>query len=218
MTIDRLYQDKKAQNIAIFFIWLVHISAIIGIFLGYREWFITKTPMNLVLLMIVLFLFNPLMDRKSITVFAIIFAGGFLSEVIGVNTGLLFGDYRYGGNLGWKIAGVPLLIGINWAVLVVVSAEIVKSIKVPLWLRATLAAGLMVLLDAFIEPVAPALDFWHWTHGQPPAFNYVTWFVIAYGLILFYDKTAKNGNTLIARHIYFAQLFFFCLLNLEQAL
>ena len=218
MTLDSLAKNKKAINLAIFIIWLVHVSAIIGIFLGYDNWFITKTPLNLLLLLIILLVFFPLTYKKGLVVFAIIFLGGFISEVIGVNTGLLFGSYQYGNNLGLKIAGVPLLIGINWAVLVVVSAEISKKIRIPVWLKAVIAAGLMVLLDIFIEPLAPYLDFWTWTNGHPPLFNYITWFVVAYGLILFYYKSGIRGNIQIASNIYLSQLFFFCLLNIERIL
>ena len=80
MTIGEVTNNKKMAAVAVAFIWLVHVSAIIGIFLGYREWFITKTPMNLLLLLVVLVLFNPLTSRKSLGVFGLIFLGGFLSE------------------------------------------------------------------------------------------------------------------------------------------
>ena len=218
MTIGSLTKNKQAQLGAIGFVWLVHVSAVIGIFMGYREWFITKTPMNLLLLMLVLFIFNPLLDRKSLGVFGLVFLTGFLSEVIGVNTGLLFGDYQYGNNLGPKIAGVPLLIGINWAVLVVATAEITRETRMNILLKAALAAGLMVLLDFFIEPLAPALDFWTWTYGHPPAFNYITWYIIAFGLTWFYLRSKIAGNKTVALHIFLSQLFFFCLLNLERVL
>jgi putative membrane protein len=218
MTIDELGNNKKAMTLAVTFIWLVHISAVIGIFLGYREWFITKTPLNLLLLVLVLIVFNPLTSKTSLGLFGLIFLGGYISEVIGVNTGLLFGDYQYGNNLGLKIAGVPLLIGINWAVLVVTTAEISKRFGSNIWLKAAIAAGLMVFLDAFIEPLAPTLDFWTWTYGHPPLFNYITWFIIAYGLILLYLKAKINGNRSVALHIFLSQLFFFCLLNIERIL
>ena len=218
MTINELTNSRIAIWTAVGFVWLVHVSAVIGIFMGYQDWFITKTPMNLLLLLAVLVLFNPLTSTRSLGIFSPIFLVGFLSEVIGVNTGLLFGSYAYGGNLGLKIAGVPLLIGVNWAVLVVTTAEISKSITTNIWLRSAIAAGLMVLLDFFIEPVAPVLDFWSWTHGHPPMFNYITWYVIAYGLIWFYYKMRINGNRQVALHIFLSQLFFFGLLNIERIL
>jgi len=42
---------------------------------------------------------------------------GFLIEVIGVKTGYIFGRYYYGQSLGYHLLSVPLLIGLNWGVL-----------------------------------------------------------------------------------------------------
>ena len=46
---------------------------------------------------------------------------GFSVEYIGVKTGILFGEYSYGENLGLKLFGVPLIIGVNWVILYVCS-------------------------------------------------------------------------------------------------
>ena len=42
---------------------------------------------------------------------------GFGVEVIGVETGLLFGDYEYGSGLGPKVLKVPMLMGVLWWIL-----------------------------------------------------------------------------------------------------
>ena len=47
-----------------------------------------------------------------------------IAETIGVNFGILFGDYEYGENLGFKIFGVPFLIGINWIVLTFITGSL----------------------------------------------------------------------------------------------
>lgn len=47
-----------------------------------------------------------------------------LVEVIGVATGRVFGVYRYGAVLGWKLAGVPFVIGFNWALTVLAAVVI----------------------------------------------------------------------------------------------
>ena len=52
-----------------------------------------------------------------------------LTEAIGVNTGLLFGTYEYGANLGFKIFGVPLIIGVNWTVLIISTAAFFNKLK-----------------------------------------------------------------------------------------
>ena len=35
-------------------------------------------------------------------------------NITGANTGLIFGNYTYGNILGMKVLGVPLIIGLNW--------------------------------------------------------------------------------------------------------
>jgi putative membrane protein len=45
---------------------------------------------------------------------ALTFLTGILVEIMGVNTGLLFGDYQYGAVLSPRIKQVPWVIGINW--------------------------------------------------------------------------------------------------------
>ncbi|MBK7882949.1 MAG: carotenoid biosynthesis protein [Chitinophagaceae bacterium] len=43
---------------------------------------------------------------------------GIAVEIIGVKTGFLFGNYSYGIVLGPKIQSVPILIGINWFIII----------------------------------------------------------------------------------------------------
>ena len=47
-----------------------------------------------------------------------------IAEILGVNYGLIFGKYDYGDNLGLKLLGVPLLIGLNWVVLTFICGSI----------------------------------------------------------------------------------------------
>ena len=64
---------------------------------------------------------------KNLLFLFIAFCIGFSAEVIGVKTGVLFGDYSYGSNLGYKFAGVPIVIGLLWGVLAVGSASCVAQ-------------------------------------------------------------------------------------------
>ena len=49
---------------------------------------------------------------------------GFLIEATGVRTGVVFGAYSYGTVLGPLLLGVPLLIGLNWALIILGSVEL----------------------------------------------------------------------------------------------
>jgi bisanhydrobacterioruberin hydratase len=50
-------------------------------------------------------------DLKTLTAFVLVYISGFVIESVGVNTGLIFGEYIYGGTLGYQIFETPLIIG-----------------------------------------------------------------------------------------------------------
>ena len=130
-------------------------------------------------------------------------------EWIGVTYGFLFGEYFYGDNLGLKIDGIPFMIGINWAMLVLITGALASKVKTNWIVKAAIGSGLMVFLDLFIEPSAPIFDFWYWPQGHPPLRNYIAWFFISFVLHLIYQKNIKGGNFQMAINLYLAQLIFF---------
>ncbi|MEM7368967.1 MAG: carotenoid biosynthesis protein [Bacteroidota bacterium] len=107
---------------------------------------------------------------------------GYLVEFVGVKTGVIFGNFRFGEALGPKIGGVPPLIGFNWLILTYISGIIVQKWSSNLWVRATLGAILMVVIDLIMEPMAMSFDLWVWQNGIIPVQNFFAWFVIAWGM------------------------------------
>ena len=105
-------------------------------------------------------------------------------EILGVNYGLIFGDYVYLDNLGFKILGVPVLIGANWIILTFITGSLSSYLIKNNYLAVLFGAILMILLDLIIEPVAPLLGFWIFDLPSVPLQNYIGWFVI--GLITQY--------------------------------
>ena len=196
--------------ISIFAIWLVTISGIVGIYLGHMNWFITKTPMNLLLGLLLLYWnFPPKNGLRSWIIWLIVYLIGMLVELIGVNTGMLFGTYHYGGNLGTKFFGVPFLIGINWVVLTFLTASIAKRYVPNKWLAILCGSILMVALDFFIEPTAPIFDFWHWEDGAAPIRNYVDWFVVSFLLQMIVKNDLAEETTSFPMHHLASQFIFF---------
>ena len=193
----------------IFLLYLFHFSAIIGVTLGYDDWFIQKTPLNLSLMFGLLIWLFPIDSLKKIIASAVFFAGGMIVEWLGVNFGLLFGTYAYGENLGLKIGGVPLLIGVNWAILVLITGEISNKTLVPKWIKVMIGAALMVLLDFFMELPAPIFDFWTFEGGVAPMNNYIAWFGIACILHAFFQWLKIEGNFKFSLHLYICQFLFF---------
>ena len=146
------------QNISIATIWIFHISGIIGIIYSNSSWFIKATPLNLALSFL-LVLINTKISKKTVFLFFLCFTVGMLAEIIGVNKGLIFGEYSYGDALGIKVFGVPILIGINWCILVFITGFISDKFFQNIWQKILLGIFLMVSLDLVMEPVAPVLDF-----------------------------------------------------------
>ncbi|QSS97574.1 carotenoid biosynthesis protein [Psychroflexus sp. ALD_RP9] len=202
---------NKHQNLAISVLWLFHISGIIGISLGYKSWFMPKTSINLLVLLGIVILTYNLLNSKSFVLFFLVSIIGFFAEVLGVNYGWFFGDYKYGENLGVKLLGVPLLIGINWGILSLVTAKLASYItpKLSLFFQAFIGASLMLLLDFFMEASAPKFDFWRFDNSTVPLSNYIAWFAFAYIFNLTILHFKVLGNFKIALNIYIAQLIFF---------
>lgn len=207
----------KRVYISVGLIWLFHLSALIGITLGYVEWFIEKTPLNLCICFVLFLWVYPVRSTKHILAFLIFFFGGMFAEWLGVTYGILFGAYEYGTNFGLKIDGVPYLIGVYWALLTFITASISDYLTKSIPAKIIVAATLMTLLDYFMEHSAPRFDFWEFEGGPAPIQNYVTWFVLAvlFQSILRYLKAV--GNRFFSLNLYAAQLVFFVYLYLLKA-
>jgi len=195
--------------ISIGIMWLFTISALIGISLGYADWFIPKTPLNLLIGLVLLFINVPLVRNRGTLLFIIAFLVGMLVEITGVTTGQLFGVYEYGSNLGLKIMGVPIMIGVYWAVLVIVTSHMARSVVKSMFKVSLLGATLMVGLDFIMEQMASSFDFWHFENGLASLQNYITWFIVSFSLqLVAYSWLPKyKGNFCI--HLYFNQVVFF---------
>ncbi len=199
-------------------VWLFHVSAIIGIYLGFYDWFVEKTPLNLTLCFALLLLVWPLKSGKDLIIVYSFFMVGMVSEWGGVHYGFPFGEYIYGDNLGFKLAGVPALIGINWAMLVLITGSIASRMTRQFWLKVSIGAALMVFLDFFIEPNASALDFWYWENDHIPLSNYIGWFFVAALLHFVFQRTIKEVNFQFSLNLYLAQLIFFAALYVYSIL
>lgn len=208
-----IYLEKLAlinkQNFAIFLIWLFHISAIVGVSMGHFHFFVPKTYLNLSVMFGLLYWVYPLFSVKKIALTLIFFFVGFLVEYLGVNYGLLFGDYSYGENLGFKFKNVPLLIGVNWAMLILITGAISNAFKISTFSKIMMGASLMILLDIPMETVAPIFDFWTFSGNVAPLQNYVAWFIVAAFLHSIFQFAKLKGNQTFSTHLYICQFVFF---------
>ena len=151
---------------------------------------------------------------KNLLFLFIAFCIGFSAEVIGVKTGILFGDYSYGSNLGYKFSGVPIVIGLLWGVLAVGSASCVAQFPSLKKQAHFLAALLMLGIDYIMEPVAIASDFWSWEGPTIPVWNYICWFGIAFILQVILKRGKLTELNKVFSLVFILIALFFSFLNL----
>tara|TARA_B100001093_G_scaffold141336_1_gene133790 strand:+ start:170 stop:805 length:636 start_codon:yes stop_codon:yes gene_type:complete len=194
-------------------IWAFQIFGAIGILFWNREWFINMTPFTLLMYFLILY-YRNWGDRKKIIFLLLTFSLGIFSEIIGVNTGLIFGSYEYGQTLGFQIMNVPMVMGIIWVNTTLICGTIASQVKVQMPLRILIAISLMLLLDAFIEPIAPRIDMWRFDHenGLAPLSNYITWAAIALPLQSYFIFYKLKFDIALSSSLYVSQLLFFAAL------
>lgn len=184
---------------------------LIGLFL-FIAWpeMIVLTPLNLMLSGFLVFFTEQ--NKKVSIAYLLIFILGFVVELVGVQTGFLFGNYTYSNILSEGIAGVPLIIGVNWFVIVVSSVSLFIQLKIHLVLKSVLAGFAAVVLDFIIEPVAIKYKFWIWENDTVPFYNYICWFVFGslFSWLYLSFHPEKNRTAFI---LYFTWFVFFLILN-----
>lgn len=177
--------------------------------------FISLVPFHL-LLMLGLLIYSTNDFSKNIRIFAfIIYLAGFLIELIGVNTGLIFGNYSYGDALGFKLWNTPLLIGVNWLILVYSTGVLLESFNLKSTLVFSLIGALILLgIDFLIEPVAIHFDYWSWAGGEIPLQNYIGWYIFSFLLFFVFRGLDFNKKNKAAIVLLITQLGFFLGLNI----
>jgi glycosyltransferase involved in cell wall biosynthesis len=114
--------------------------------------------------------------------------GGFtlVTEIVGVKTGIIFGEYSYTGNLA--ILGVPFFIPFAWIYVVKTASKLSNHFAI---------TGLLsVAFDILIEEFSITTNLWSWNSSfwilEAPLENYVAWFVIGCIGHFFFKDTTHN--------------------------
>jgi putative membrane protein len=199
----------------LYFLILVYVSGAIG-FLFNPGFFAPFTPLTLSFTCFVFLIHQPLNNLNYTLSFIGLAFVGFVAEVIGVKTGLVFGNYYYGNALGYKVLGVPLVISLNWGLLISIGVLVATYLSKKPLLIATLAAFIITGVDLLIEQVASQMDYWHFSNGIAGIQNYIGWFVIAFFTSWLLQKHLVKGDKRIALIFLLLQLFFFGLIYINK--
>lgn len=194
---------------------ILHLVGIVGyITPQLQEYFFLLTPLNLLLSGVLVYGFHTQKSVKFALTIIIIGLAGFMVEVLGVHTSFPFGSYRYLTTLGFKLWEVPVVLAINWALLIYCTFELANRFtKSSIW-TILIAALLMVGLDFLIEPVAIKYYYWVWDQGAVPIQNYLAWFIISILFHLYFKYQLGKVENPIAPYIIIAQALYFGMLNM----
>jgi len=163
---------------------------------------------------ILLMLFHKTHNLKFWVTISIIGVLGFAVEAIGTNTGFIFGNYTYDYSLGVKLFHTPMVMAINWMILIYLVVELLNGWSLQFVPKSAVSAIILVVYDFLMEPVAIRLNMWHWENGNPPIHNYIGWFVVSFLFFVYIYRSKLTVDNPISRTILMLQLIFFGTLNL----
>lgn len=198
----------KIKKYLLWFLILVYFCGTFGFALN-PDFFRPFTPFTLVLTSLVFLIYQPRNNLSYLSAFLTLVLLGFAAEAIGVKTGWVFGDYYYGKALGYKMLGVPLVISLNWALL------IASGVLVGSWFAdnkvtaSLLSATIITGVDLLIEQVCAKMDFWYFESGLAGFQNYLAWFLISFVCSFSFYNILSKGNKSVAFIILSLQIFFF---------
>jgi len=173
-------------------------------------------PFHLLLMTGLLIMSQPVRNQSFWKFLAATYVAGFLIEFAGTQTGLIFGSYAYGETLGYKIFDTPLMIGVNWILVIYSVGMALSELDVRnLYAFLFLGASSVTLLDFLIEPVAMKYDYWDWVGGVVPVQNYVVWFIFSTLLLLGFYKANFPKISRPAAILFVVQFLFFLVLYIS---
>lgn len=197
------------------FLVIFYTVGVVGFLLPFtKELFIAITPFALLLSVFLLALFHPQFKPIQVFVFVLLYILGFAVEAVGVNTGLIFGNYLYGNGLGLKLFNTPLLIGVNWLFLTYTASSIATKLSSKTIIQILVAPSIMLFYDIVLEHLAPKMDMWSWQNNQIPVNNYTAWWLIGFVFVVmlkYFKVPTSNPLSLLlfgCQYLFFLILYF----------
>jgi putative membrane protein len=183
---------------------------VIGLWIAFNLLLFTTESFGIILILLSISIVSILTHKykKKFAIWTVVtYLFTMLLEILGTNTGLIFGEYSYGNSFGIKIFAVPLVIGLMWIILILGSVCVVNRLNLkPYW-----AGLLLILFDYPLEIIASNHGFWLFDEGIS-IINFITWGLIGTLFSYYLDVTkikiaSKTGSILfICQGLVFAFL------------
>jgi putative membrane protein len=129
-----------------------------------------------------------LMRGWTWAVMLVVIAGGVggLAEIVGVRTGLPFGDFTYGDVLGVQVLGIPVIVPMGWVMIAYPAYVAARRLTQDQWAFVLVGSWALATWDVFVDPLMVHLGAWQWQHPTPalpgvpgiPLSNVGGWFVV----------------------------------------
>lgn len=182
----------------------------------YFELMLNLTPFILLLTGIAaLVMSGSLKSGKFLIWFVTAFIITVIIEIIGVKTGKIFGEYSYGNVLGYKLFGVPMIIGFNWLFVILGAFSISNLFSRNTFAIVLISSILATAFDYLLEPVAVKLGYWNWADAKIPFQNYAAWFFITMAAVSALTFFKIKASSEVFLHYFIAQTIFFLALNFK---
>ena len=226
-----MLQHYSKQQIATAIAVLFHCIGLAGMLWYDQQLFASLTPANL-LLSAALLVYTQKQKNLAFWLFAAVcYVTGYVVEYVGVHHQLLFGEYRYLPALGWQFKEIPLVIGVNWFIVMYCCGISIQQLLNFFWNKlrdedqpartnvgffAVIidSALLATFFDWIMEPVAVQLGYWQWAPpAVVPVFNYLSWFIVSVVLLFLFSVCSFNKSNRFAVHLLLIQIMFFLLLR-----
>lgn len=218
-------KNISRYNIAIGLAIIFHCIGFFGLKYFDAGLIARTTPFHLLLMCGLIFYTHKRISVHFLLFFLLCSIGGLVAEMAGVNTGILFGDYAYGNVLGPKLNNVPLIIGINWFIIIYCCAVTVRMFleyltarlgadaiveKTRLKVLSLIVDGaiLAVIFDVVLEPAAIKLGYWNWADADVPWQNYFSWFCVSAFFLSLFHVFNINSQNKFAVHLLMIQMIF----------
>ena len=130
--------------------------------------------------------------RYTALFFAISAIFSYLTEEIGVRTGIIYGAYHYSNLLGVKLGHVPVIIPLAWFMMIYPSWRVAKALmsgvnthSMPgIIAQASTASLVMTAWDMVMDPSMAVAGNWIWQNGGVyfgvPRRNYLGWLLTTF--------------------------------------
>lgn len=112
---------------------------------------------------------------------------GFSAEILGVHAGIPFGSYGYAASLGPRLAGVPIIVGLAWAMMAWPSAVVARRLARTRAAQVAIGTWALASWDLFLDPQMVTAGHWTWRDPTPhlpgvptvPLTNLLGWLVVS---------------------------------------